>query len=320
MIILRTTSELHHGFTGEGYVVDASIRTILQAFQPMQLFARLHPEFDYYWQFEMDQRFLGHSGKYISAVTDFARLEPRKQALERSTFPFQEKEYGSYDQLRHRVNKANRGQSRAWGPMRIPDVIPVGPIPPTKHAWDDPFTWGVGEEADVIVSSFCGDVLPSAWVFRDFIKGFRRGGDTPRYWCPPAVMRGSRLLLDRIHDAQTNSGLAIPSEATLPSYALWHGLKLSYPPQPVYIRPADSDERPKWLGHVPEMAPDGLSHNDPMSDADQRLTWWFQSTFTRTIIDAWLAGDAENEDTINVLARHNGKLLIPNFAMHPVKS
>ncbi|KAM4055307.1 biotin synthase-like protein [Hirsutella rhossiliensis] len=101
-------------------------QTLLQVFQPLQLFALYHPGFDHYWQVELDQRFLGQAGKYLDVVSAFAWHEPRKQAPERATYPLNVDEYGTYDKFLSRVDRANRGQSRAWGPVRIPGVYHRG--------------------------------------------------------------------------------------------------------------------------------------------------------------------------------------------------
>lgn len=301
-------------------------RTVHQVFQPMQVFALFHPEFDHYWQFEMDQRFFGHVGEYLEKVEKFARNEPRKQALERATFPFRQCEYDSYDEFVNRVDRANKGQSRAWGPLQVPDINPIGPDPPTSDPRDEFFKWGVGEDADVIVSSFCREVAGSRWVFGDLIEGFRLGLNTPRWWCPPAVMRGSRRLLLKIHDAQLEKNLMVPSEATLPSHALWHGLKFSYPPQPIYFQsqrhnPSCQDEISlPWIGGAPEHSLNGLGNTDPMDEADPGLTWWWRSTWTRTLMDTWLSGANDQENVLNLLAVEDGKIFMPNMAMHPVKS
>ena len=207
--------------------------------QPLQLLALHYPEFDHYWQIEMDQRFMGDAGEYFDAVAKFARDEPRKQSLERATFPYSEKFYSSYNDLLKQVNVANKGNTRAWGPMSGSGIDPIGPEPPTLSPQDDEFQWGKGEDADVIVTSFCADAVATgkAWVFGNWMAGrFSQGLDTPRWFCPPAVMRSSRSLLLSIHAAMHIRGLSLPSEAVLPSWALYHGLKISYPPQPNYRR------------------------------------------------------------------------------------
>ncbi|KAG6026031.1 hypothetical protein E4U41_001376 [Claviceps citrina] len=316
-------------------------RTMFQVNQPVQLFALHYPDFDHYWQVEMDERFLGDAGKYLDAVSAFARAEPRKQALERATFTFHEDTYGTYRNLTARVDAVNHGRSRAWGPVRIPDITPLGPTPPVRHAQHENFTWGVGEDADVLVSSFCADaVQTTTWVFRDWIQGeFARGKDTPRWFCPPAIMRGSRKLLLAVHQAQHDKGLGLPSEATLPSWALWHGFKLSYPPQPAYMRRHEPEFRDygddwtrdpatwlngtvtPWFGNSTDRSRDGLAHGDPQSFADLGMSFWWTSDYPRTVFDVWLAGSvAQDQQMPGVLAVREGRVYAPNMVMHPVKS
>ena len=85
---------------------------------------------------------------------------------------------------------------------------------------------GVGEEADVIMTSWCADPQQNdEWVFRDWILNAEQGTETPRWWCPPAIMRTSRALLLASHESQYLRGLAVPSEATPPSFTGWWLLK-----------------------------------------------------------------------------------------------
>ena len=310
-----------------------------QVNQPLQLFALHYPEFDHYWQLEMDQRFLGDAGKYLDAMSSFARYEPRKQAFERATFAFSEQVSQDYANFTAAVDAANRGRSRVWGPVQIPDIKPIGPIPPLENPEDDEFWWGVGEDADVIVTSFCTEVRDKSargWVFKDWIKGFRKGKKTPRWWCPPAIARGSRALLISTHEAQHERGLAIPSESMFPSFALWHGLKLSFPPQPSYLHkwqesspffdetsrnPADwrRPEEVPWFGYDPETSPDGIGHGNPQSVADAGLTWWWASDYPRKVMDVWLRRDNSPEGRPDMLRVVDGEIYAPNIAMHPYK-
>ncbi|EQK98171.1 biotin synthase-like protein [Ophiocordyceps sinensis CO18] len=320
------------------YAAVGEHRTMWAVNQPLQLFALHYPEFDHYWQIELDQRFTGDAGKYLDALSAFARNEPRKQALERATYAFNQDIYGTYRNFTDRVNLANNGTSRAWGPIRIPDIHPIGPEPPVARPQDDDFAWGVGEDADVVVTSFCADAMQTEWVFRDYIQGFRHGTKTPRWFCPPAIMRASRALLLAVHQAQHDTGLSLPSEAVLPTWALWHGLKLSYPPQPAYMRPReghpedakddwtrDAAHRLKttvtpWFGNATEDSPDGLSHGNPQSYADHGLSWWWTADYPREIVDAWLAGSADHDKIPGMLAVRKGGVYAPNMAMHPVKT
>ncbi|KFA76506.1 hypothetical protein S40288_01515 [Stachybotrys chartarum IBT 40288] len=309
-----------------------------QVNQPLQLFALHHPEFDHYWQVEMDQRFLGDAGRYLDSVADFARYEPRKQALERATYPFSDEVYGTYANLTRAIDVRNKGKSRAWGPVRVPEITPIGPLPPFERPEQDDFWWGVGEDADIIVTSFCADVLETSWEYVGYIEGFEQGIFTPRWWCPPAIMRSSRTLLLTVHKAQLERGLSLPGEAILPSFALWHGLKLSYPPQPAYMHAhdeatADVDDetsrapahwrhkgRKPWFGDTPAHSRDGTSRADPRSRADRGLTFWWTSNYPRKIMDVWLNNKADDDNMPSMLAAQDGAVYAPNMVLHPVKA
>ncbi|PHH67629.1 hypothetical protein CDD82_1264 [Ophiocordyceps australis] len=311
------------GLLESWYPAVGEHRTMWQANQPLQLFALHYPEFDHYWQIELDQRFTSDAGAYLDAVASFARREPRRQALERASFPLRQQLHADYAQLRAAVAAANPGISRAWGPLSVPrEIDPIGPPPPAALDW----LWGVGEEADAIVTSFCAPVAGSQWVFAHYATGFAAAPDP--WFCPPAVMRASRALLLALHAAQAVQGLSVASEAMLPSWALWHGLKLSYPPQPVFARgqaEGDDESEPEaWYGVAPEASPDGLGQANPQSFARRGLSWWWASDWPRQLMDGWLYGDAgvlaSDELTGGVLAERRGKVYMANMALHPVKT
>ena len=295
----------------------------------MQLFALHYPEYDHYWQLELDMRFLGDAGDYLDSLSAFARSEPRKQALERSTFQYISSRYPSYASFLSSVDAASRGSSRAWGPLRIRDVAPIGPVPPVRSPKGDDFSWGVGEDADVLLTSYCTDARDptTAWVYKDWIGGFVLGTATPRFFCPPAVMRASRALLLAVHEAQTVRGLRVPSEATLPSFALWHGLKMSYPPHPVFMREQGTEEGDRrvegwWRGGTGNSS-DGLGPRDKRHPPGDGLTWWWESKWPRAVLDAWFAGEGkDNGETMPwlLVKGKDGEVYAPNVAMHPVKT
>jgi len=198
------------------------------------------------------------------------------------------------------VDKANNGSSHIWGPLAIPEIPnPIGPPPPAADPREDDFKWGVGEDADVVVTSFCRNVTRSPmWLFRDWVRGFdKSNSNPPRFFCPPAVMRGSRALYLAIHDAQMRLGLAVPSEATLPTFAVWHGLKISYPPQPWYLRDVDNvEQRELWFRGGAAASSDGWVGPDPEKIPERGLTWWWTSKFPRRIMDAWFKLEREPDN------------------------
>ncbi|KAL2132085.1 hypothetical protein VTI74DRAFT_4238 [Chaetomium olivicolor] len=297
-------------------------RTMWQVFQPMQILALHYPEFDHFWQLEMDMRFLGDAGKYLDRITMAARREPRKQALERSSFWHMIAETGDYREFFNAVNQVNKGGSHAWGPMRVSEILPIGPEPPVPDPRNESFQWGVGEEADAIATSYCMDAnKPNKWLFRDWIAGLKSGVKTPRFYCPPAIQRASRSLLFVIHQAQFEQGIRVPSEATVPSFALWHGLKLAFPQQPVFHRDRDDDSnRRKWWRGGPKASSSGLGPDDSDHPRGPGLTFWWESDWAKHIFYEWMGRKLDGGSPRPwLLEDRDGKLWAPNIVLHPVK-
>ncbi|KAL2177449.1 uncharacterized protein P884DRAFT_243563 [Thermothelomyces heterothallicus CBS 202.75] len=313
--------------------------TTYQVMQPLQLFGLFYPEFDHYWQLELDVRFTGHAGRYLAAMSDFARAQPRKQSIERSTWFYMPRVHGNYSDLFAAVNATLEGGGGLGWDMRIQDFEPIGPRPPVDDPRDDNFEWGVGEEADFIAVGPCTHVQYMVdWAWRYWYQGLRAGTGTPRWMCQPAMGRASRTLLLAAHHAQAVQGLAVHSEVTLPSFALWHGLKLVAPPHPVY-------QDPQWpLDKMNEMyngPGDVESHKKPgmvgmaRGEAIYRITphayittsasFWYSSAFPDKIYDAWLSrgfrGGNDSDDLPYLLWRsEDGKIYAPNMMLHPVKT
>ncbi|KAH8890330.1 hypothetical protein GQ53DRAFT_174618 [Thozetella sp. PMI_491] len=297
-------------------------RTMWQVYQPMQLFALYYPEFDHFWQLELDMRFTGDAGLYLDTLANFARREPRKQMLERSTFQQMQDEIGSYKSLQEAVNVAAVGGSYVWGPLRIPEVKPIGPVPPTRDPLDDNFSWGVGEEAAVIVTSFCSNATNAHhWVFKDWIYGFGDNTGTPRFFCPPAIMRTSRSLLLAIHESQLVKGLRVPSEATPVSFALWNGLKISYPPQPLFWRLENDEETRKgWWKGGPANSTRGIGPQDATHPGGDGLSFWWESSWPRKVVNAWMGNETPDDEEFPwILTKKDGAVYAPNMLLHPVK-
>lgn len=306
-----------------------------QVYQPMQLLALHYPEFDHFWQFELDMRFTGDAGKFLDRINLFARNEPRKQALERSLFQHMQRYIANYSDFFDAVDHANKGSAYIWGPLRIPEIKPIGPVPPVANAKDENFQWGIGEDADVIVTSMCNNAsAANAWVFRDWIGGFEAGLKTPRFVCPPAITRASRTLFLAIHEAQVDLKLRVPSEATPPSFAIWHGLKLSFPQHPVFFRSKDDPEAAQaWWKGGPANSTAGFGPQDLSHPRGMGLSWWWESDWPRQLVDAWegrqLEPDAEfpwileeqpgNDKDAHKDERDGAQVYIPNMMLHPVK-
>lgn len=207
-----------------------------QMMQPLQLFSQLYPEFDHYWQLEMDVRITQHVGQILDAFDKFGEEQPRKQSHERASWSYMPQFYGTYADFTQKVNLAMPNGTGTWGPTHIGEEIsPIGPKPPSPKPYDTEanWKWGVGEPADLLLFNTLMDVRRlEDWPFRHWHYGFTKDKDLPFWHSPSAQGRASWNLLNAIHHAQSQQDLRIPSETTLPSFALWHGLKLVSLPLP----------------------------------------------------------------------------------------
>ncbi|KIW99023.1 uncharacterized protein Z519_00686 [Cladophialophora bantiana CBS 173.52] len=305
-----------------------------QVYQPLQLFAQLFPDFDHYWQLEMDMKFTGNSGQWLDAMARFARKEPRKQSVERSSYYYMPQIHGPYEEFRAAIDKS-LGGGGIWGPVRIPDIRhPIGPQPPVANPREDNFDWGVGEDADLILTNALADVRTTKyWPFKGWIHGFQDGEDTPRFYSPVAMGRYSWNLLNAMHHAQVHQGLSLPSEATAVSFALYHGLKVVFPPHPWFHHPqARREVSVQELGQLfnggtpAENVRDnnGLSFGKAMYDPNGVYelfnggTWWWVPGYPGRTFKQWMNHDPT--DMPSMLREDGGKIWAPILALHPVKS
>ena len=281
----------------------------------------------------MDVRFTGDTLQYLEAVSAFAKQEPRKQSIERASFQYLPEVHGTYQEFLSAINASVKGRG-IWGPNPVPEVKPVGPVPLYPDPLDDDFSWGVGTEADFIAFVPCRSLpLTRTWLFNDWIFRFATGSQTPRLFCPQAVSRSSRQLLDVVHTAQKEQGLSIASEATMASFAMWHGLKISYPPQPWFIDPpGDAHALDDMLnGGPPKTNYSGfsfgaISYDEAALHRFQRYanpSWYWRSDLPKTMMNYWLDPKSPISDDIKLpdtLRRHNGQIYVINMALHPVKT
>ncbi|KAJ4289261.1 hypothetical protein N0V88_007011 [Collariella sp. IMI 366227] len=274
-----------------------------QIMQPLQLFAQFYPEYDHYWQLELDVRFTGHAGRFLDAMSNFARASPRKQAIERSSWFYMPEFHDDYSDLFKAINASLEGKGGIQWDIQvpIPNFEPLGPKPPVTNASDDNFHWGVGDEADFISLLPCTSIEPLRdWPWKEWRQGFKPRSKPSGWMCQPAMGRASRLLLRAVHYHQATQGLAVHSEATLSSFALWHGMKLVAPPHPLYQDPQwprdKLNELFNGLGAVEEHQESGLVGMGSGGAMDraydyitQTVSFWWKSSFPDKIYDTWLS-------------------------------
>ncbi|CAI7664862.1 unnamed protein product [Penicillium manginii] len=269
---------------------------ILQHHQPLEIFSQLYPNFDFYWQLEMDGRHTGHVYHFLDKVVSFARKQPRKYLWERNAYFYTPGEHGTWDQFTRMVDEslAEVSDNTVWGPIFGTGIRSLGPSPATARPKNDNYTWGVGEEADMITFLPIFNPKDTAWTFPDIIWNFRYGIDTPRRAAVITMGRYSKRLLDLIHNAQAAKGLGLASEMTGASWAMYHGLKAVHVPHPIY---ADGQWTSEELARiynrgVPENingGPDSIWNFDHIYDHIMyRLSYMFTTHTAEDMFRRWM--------------------------------
>lgn len=270
---------------------------VLQHHQPMEIFSQLYPNFDYYWQFEMDSRLTGHGYHFFNKAISFAKQQPRKYLWERNAYFYTPGVHGTWDEFIQMVDESltETSDKTIWGgPLRGTGIRPLGPDAPIHGPEQDNYTWGVGEEADLITFLPIFNPKDTNWTFPDKIWNFRHGLDTPRRASVITMGRYSKRLLDLIHNAQASHGPGLASEMTGPSWALYHGLKAVAVPHPIY---ADGHWTPQELAQLYNRGepgnvnggPDSIWNFDHLFDHIMyRLSYMFTTHTAEDLYRRWM--------------------------------
>lgn len=216
----------------------------------VQNFALDYPEFDYYWNWELDTRYTGHHYDLLERLAAFADKQPRRGLWERNERYYVPSVHGDYDTTFRASVEEISGSETVWGAPHVEGISPVGPKPPVNDPKDDNYSWGVGEEADYISLGPMFNPINASWVDGDKIWGYSE--NTPRRATIGTQSRCSRKLLNMMHE-ETVKGNHIGSEMTPQSIALLHGLKAVFAPIPVFFDRAWAGESlNKWFNPGPK--------------------------------------------------------------------
>lgn len=242
---------------------------------------------------------------------------------------------------------------QVWGPSSPSAgqfLKPNGPKPPVQDAKNDDFEWGVGDDPDLLLLDRVVDParFEKGFVFADWFRGIDKGA--PRLHSPGAQCRMSRALLTAVHEVKANSGVRLPGESTMPSFALWHGLQIVQLPMPKYLfRPRDTRE----LGYVhnggqPRRTRDGIAnavdvyYRGSVNFYARPNTFNFRSSLPSPMFQRWMEGghfgpsDRELRSTAQMtpaslngeipdglpefMRKVDGRVYAPNMMIHPRKT
>ena len=345
---------LMYGGLEETWMRDLPVHGVYRStFMPMQYFAFQHPEYDYFWNWEMDIRYTGHWYHLFDSVRQWAKKQPRKFLWERNSRFYIPSEHGTWEQFSELVrfqtekgtNSANNvwsglkaagikapgtdkpqaGDQPIWGPERPQDddvAFDTDPQPPTSFD-KDKYEWGVGEEADLMVFNPLFDPDGTTWLLAEDTTGYNKSrGQPPRRTAIITASRLSRRLLITMHRETALKRHTMFSEMWPATCALHHGLKAVYVPHSEYI---DRKWPIKYLESVfngGRNGATGAARTSVFGDREHNFrgtTWYYNAGFPEVLWHRWLGmrfnGAGGEVDEVN----GEGRMCLPPMLLHPIK-
>lgn len=295
----------------------------------MQYFAYQHPEYDYFWQWEMDVRYIGHYLDFFTKVEDWAKKQPRKGLWERNGrfyFPTVHGSWEDFSQMARIQNEMGtlgadnvwdkapglkegsenprKKRKIVWGPQRPEDdndwFEPGNdPVPPAGGPESDQYKWGVGEEADYISLNPMFDPEGTTWGLKDDVTGYNREvGGPPRRAHIITTSRMSRRLLMTMHKMTAYKKQFGFPEMWPATVALQHGYKAVFAPHPVYV---DRKWPVDYMAQTFNGGRDGSTGGARTSVFGDRehnlrgLSWFYNTGFAPNLYRRWLGLRVNND-------------------------
>ena len=320
-------------------------------FMPVQYFSHLHPEYEFLWNWEMDVRYTGHWYHLLDRVGQWTRAQPRKGLWERNGRFYIPSVHGSWEDFKQMVrvqtemgtdspnnvwsglkhhkpgmppSAQGKTDKPVWGPFGPSDMLTAQNDPtPLTSVEKDKYSWGVGEEADLITFAPLFDPDGTTWFFTNDVTGYNTtDGLPPRRAAITTTSRLSRRLLQTMHREMVLERHAMFSEAWPASIALHHGLKAVYAPHPVYI---DRDWPPTYLNAVMNGGRNGATGGSRTSVFGSRehnfkgTTWFYDAGFSPNLWRRWLGYKVDNDGGEQEELAGEGRMCLPGIFLHPVK-
>lgn len=295
---------------------------------PLQHFAVHHPEYAYFWNWEMDLRYIGSYYELLSKVGSWAARQSRTLLWERSSMYYIPAFHGSWDDFHRYVEHTmltNKHQPILGPVLDRQDTVDCNMedhLPESCKGDKDPYQCGVGEPADFITLNPIFDVEDSRWVFSKDITGYNvseNGELPPRRSTIITASRLSRRLLHIMHKETKDKHRSMFTEMFPPSVALHYGLKAVYAPHPIYLDRA-------WPISRINRAFNGGKHNtssgagSPFDQTNEHnhkgTSYYYHAEFAGSLWRRWL-GLSKSEQKGNGEGR--SRLCLRSMLIHPVK-
>ena len=300
----------------------------------LQWFGQQHPEYDFFWNWEMDVRYSGHYYELNSKIGDWAKKQPRKGLWDRGRRFWFPQHHGDYQNFTKFVERETievdvwkndlekNGPIPIWGPVQKFKnsgmlAPPPETKPPTTYKRDD-YEWGVGEDADLLTFNPLFDPSMSNWVFRADMTGYDKSRPIPpRRASIITAARLSKRLLNIMHEEVWRQKHTAFPEMWAPTVCLHHGLKAVYIPHPVYF------SRDWELGYMNDVFnyPKAI-HASPYGWGEHILlgsTFYYNSGFSATLWRRWLGQKEDGHGGRTEEEKGTGRMCLRPILHHPVK-
>jgi hypothetical protein len=307
------------------------------SFMPVQWFAKRHPEYDYFWNWEMDVRYTGHLYHLLERLDRWTTSQPRKGLWERNSRFYIPAAHGSWELFSSTVSASSTYNNTILGPMDIPGVRRYPSDPPLEEHSN----WGVDEPADLIALNPLFDPAGSPWILSNEVAGYP--SSIPRRASIIATVRLSRRLIEAMHKENYEDGHMVCTEMFPPTVALHHGLKAVYAPHPVYM------ERRWPIGYLDQtfnsrddISADGshglniVSPNRAMAKGSggvfgvkkehnfRGTSWYYDARFGGEIYRRWIGSSLDEDgdrvrDVDDAMREKSGRMCLRGWLIHPVK-
>ncbi|KAG5953354.1 hypothetical protein E4U53_005898 [Claviceps sorghi] len=213
---------------------------------PLQVFALQHPEYEYFWNWEMDMRHLGNYFELFDRVGRWAEKQPRPLMWERNERYYIPSYHDSWENFTRTVqlDHVESGKPVIFGPADFRGKKPLvfeqrgeSQLPESCGEGHDVAQCGVGEGADLITFDPIFEVSGSGWVFSNDMTGYTDVTDDspPRRSCIVTAGRLSRRLLLAMHEEVWRHHQTMFSEMFPASVALHRGFKAVFAPHPISL-------------------------------------------------------------------------------------
>jgi hypothetical protein len=312
--------------TGPEHPVHGSYRGLAMA---VQHFAYMHPEYDYFWQWEMDVRYTGHYYDLITKIEEWAKKQPRKGLWERNARFYIPETHGSWEDFsqmsrvqtemgtvsadnvwgnvpnlhKDESQQPKKNEKSVWGPLRPSDEndwfeYEDDPMPPTPYE-SDRYQWGVGEDADLITLNPIFNPEGTTWGLRDDITGFNASHPLPpRRASIITTSRMSRRLLMKMHRMTAFKKQFAFSEMWPATVSLQHGYKAVAVPHPLFV---DRKWPVEYLANTLNAGHNGATGGSRTSVYGDRehnlrgLSWFYNTGFAPNLYQRWLGLRVNND-------------------------